>query len=251
MIRVGHAAIVAAIMVAVAWLAAPAAGQQSETPPDRAAIEKAVRDYLLTHPEVIVEALERYQAQQEKAAAERQTRAIVDRSEQLTRAPDSPVLGNPEGDVTVVEFFDYRCPYCKTVATAMIDLFEADGNVRFVLKEYPILGPDSEFAARAALAAHLQGKYRELHMALMTFKGKVTSDDVRRIAAEVGLDMARLESDMQSPAIGESINRNYELGEALGVRGTPAFVIGDQLIPGAISADDMRKWLATARNTQG
>ncbi len=246
-----HLAVVAAAVVAIAGLGAPAAGQQNETLSDRGRIEQTVRDYLLAHPEVIVEALERYQAQQEKVAAEKQAQAIVDRQEQLTRAPDSPVLGNPSGDVTVVEFFDYRCPYCKSVATAMIDLFEADGNVRFVLKEYPILGPESEFAARAALAAQMQGKYRELHVALMAFKGKVTSGDVRRLAAGVGLDVARLESDMQSPAIGESLGRNFELGEALGVRGTPAFVVGNELIPGAISADDMRTRIAAARDAQG
>ena len=241
-------AIAAAAMLAVVT---PALAQQNETLTEKGKLEQTIHDYLLAHPEVIVEALEIYQAEQEKAAAERQAKAIVERREELTHAADSPVLGNPDGNVTVVEFFDYRCPYCKSVAHSFIDLFEADGNVRFVLKEFPILGEDSVFAAKAALAAHMQGKYRELHVALMDFKGKVTSQDVRQLAASVGIDVARLEKDMQDPAIVDSINRNLSLGEAIGVRGTPAFIIGDKMIPGAISAEDMQKRIAAARNTQG
>jgi protein-disulfide isomerase len=240
------------IVVATMVLIAPqASAQQSETLSDKGKIEQTIRDYLLAHPEVIVEALEKYQAEQEKAAAEKQAQALVERREELERAPDAPVLGNPDGNVTVVEFFDYRCPYCKSVAHSFIDFFESDGNVRFVLKEFPILGADSEFAAKAALAAHMQGKYREMHIALMDFKGKVTSEDVRRLAAGIGIDVARLEQDMQSPAIIDSINRNLALGEALGVRGTPAFVIDDEMIPGAISAEEMHKRIAAARGTQG
>jgi len=240
-------AVAAALIVAVV----PDASAQTESLSDKAAIEQTIREYLLAHPEVVVEALEKYQAAQEKAAAEKQAQAIVERREELTRAPDTPVLGNPDGDVTVVEFFDYRCPYCKAVAHTFVDLFEKDGNVRFVLKEYPILGADSEFAAKAALAAHMQGKYRDMHVALMDFKGKVTSEDVRRLAAGLGIDVARLEKDMQSPAIIDSLNRNLSLGDALGVRGTPAFVIDDQMIPGAISVEEMRKRIEAARNTQG
>jgi protein-disulfide isomerase len=241
-------AIAAAMFIAIAL---PAAAQQNETLTDKGKLEQTIHDYLLAHPEVIVEALEKYQAEQEKAAAEKQAQAIVERREELTRAPDAPVLGNPNGNVTVVEFFDYRCPYCKTVAHSFIDLFEKDGNVRFVLKEFPILGEDSVFAAKAALAAHMQGKYREFHIALMDFKGKLTGADVRQLAAGVGIDLARLEQDMQSPAIVDSINRNLSLGEALGVRGTPAFVVGDEMIPGAISAEDMQKRIAADRDTQG
>jgi protein-disulfide isomerase len=241
-------AIAAAMFVAAAI---PASAQENETLTDKGRLEQTIHDYLLAHPEVIVEALERYQAEQEKAAAQKQAQAIVERREELTRAADAPVLGNPDGNVTVVEFFDYRCPYCKTVAHTFIDLFEKDGNVRFVLKEFPILGEDSVFAAKAALAAQMQGKYREFHIALMDFKGKVTGADVRQLAASVGIDVARLEKDMQSPAIVDSINRNLSLGETLGVRGTPAFVIGDEMIPGAISAEEMQKRIAAARNTQG
>lgn len=251
MIGIRLPAIAMAALLALGVIASTASAQQNETLTDQGKIEQTIRDYLLAHPEVIVEALEKYQAQQEKAAAEQQARAIAERREELARAPDTPVIGNPDGDIAIVEFFDYRCPYCKSVAGSVVDLVEADGNIRFVLKEYPILGADSEFAAKAALAARMQGKYRELHLAMMDFKGKVTSDDVRRLAASVGLDVDRLERDMQSPMVADSISRNLALGEAIGVRGTPAFVIGDELIPGAISVEEMRKRIAIARKTEG
>jgi protein-disulfide isomerase len=241
----------AAALMAVAFAAANALAQGNETLTEQAKMEQIIHDYLLAHPEAVVQALEKYQAQQDQAAAAKQAQALVDRREELTQAPDSPVLGNPRGDVTVVEFFDYRCPYCKSVAKTFIALFENDGNVRLVLKEFPILGAESEFAAKAALAAQRQGKYRELHLALMTFKGQLTADDVRRLAGDVGIDVARLEQDMQSPDIAATINRNYALAEALGIKGTPAFVVGKELVPGAISAEEMQKKIAAARNTQG
>ena len=178
--------------------------QENETLTEQAKIEQIVHDYLLAHPEVVVQAIETYQAQHDKQAAAKQAQTLADRREDLIHAPDSPVLGNPTGDVTVVEFFDYRCPYCKSVAAAFIDLYDKDGKVRLVLKEFPILGAESEFASKAALAAQKQGKYREFHMAMMTFKGKMTDDDVRRLAGQVGIDMAKLEQDMKDPAIAEA-----------------------------------------------
>jgi protein-disulfide isomerase len=227
------------------------AAQENETLTEQAKIEQIVHDYLLAHPEVVVQAIETYQAQQDKQAAAKQAQTLVERREELIHAPDSPVLGNPGGDVTVVEFFDYRCPYCKSVAKSFIEMFEGDGNVRVIFKEFPILGAESEFAAKAALAAQKQGKYRALHLALMTFKGQLTVDDVRRLAGDVGIDVAQLERDMQSPDIAATINRDYSLAQQLGIKGTPAFIVGNELIPGAISAEEMQKKIAAARKTQG
>jgi protein-disulfide isomerase len=244
------AAALTALFAATA-IAAPASAQQNETLTDQAKMEQIIHDYLLAHPEVILEAVDNYQKQQEKASAEKQAHALVDRRDELQRTPSDPVIGNPGGDVTVVEFFDYRCPYCKSVAAGFVDLYDKDGKVRLVLKEFPILGADSEFAAKAALAAQKQGKYRELHLAMMAFKGKLTSDDVRQLAATVGIDVAKLEQDMQDPAILETINRNYALAEALGIKGTPAFIVGDELVPGAISVEEMQKRIAAVRNTPG
>jgi protein-disulfide isomerase len=240
-----------ATLFALSGIAAPASAQQNETLTDQAKTEQIIHDYLLAHPEVIIEAVEKYQKQQEQASAQKQAQALVDRREELLHAAADPVIGNPNGDVTVVEFFDYRCPYCKSVAAAFVDLYDKDGKVRLVLKEFPILGPESEFASKAALAAQKQGKYRELHLAMMSFKGKMTNDDVRQLAAKVGLDVAKLEQDMQDPAITETINRNYALAEALGIKGTPAFIIGNELVPGAITADQMQKRIAAVRDTQG
>ena len=240
-----------AALFALGGIAAPASAQQNETLTDQAKMEQIIHDYLLAHPEVILEAVDKYQKQQEQASAQKQAQALVDRRDELLHTAADPVIGNPNGDVTVVEFFDYRCPYCKTVAAAFVDLYEKDGKVRLVLKEFPILGPESEFAAKAALAAQKQGKYREFHLAMMSFKGKMTNDDVRQLAAKVGLDVAKLEQDMQDPAVTETINRNYALAEALGIKGTPAFIIGNELVPGAITAEEMQKRIAAVRDTQG
>jgi protein-disulfide isomerase len=162
--------------------------------------------------------------------------------------PASPVLGNPSGDVTVVEFLDYRCPYCKAMHQPIADMIAADGNVRVVIKEFPILGDDSLFAARAALAAGKQGKYAEMHAALMTFKGKLSAKDVESTAAQLGLDVVRLKDDMAAPEVDQELQQNYNLAESLGINGTPAFIIGDTLIPGALKLDDLKAHIAKARD---
>lgn len=249
MTRTTSLTVAAMLAIGTMLTLAPARAEDNETLTEKARVEQIIHDYLLAHPEVILESVEKYQAQQEKDAAKKQSQALIEHRDELARSTDAPVLGNPNGDVTVVEFFDYRCPYCKSVAGTFVELFEKDGNVRFVLKEFPILGPESEFAAKAALAAEKQGKYRELHLALMAFKGKLTNPDVLRLAADAGLDMTRLEKDMESPEIAASLKRNYEIGEAIGIRGTPAFIVGDDFIPGAISAEDMQQRIAAARKS--
>jgi protein-disulfide isomerase len=237
-----------AFAAAATLVAAVSAGaQDAQTLTENARIEQIIHDYLLQHPEVVIEAVDKYQAQQAKAAANQQAKALVDRRDELTKDPDAPVLGNPNGDVTLVEFFDYRCPYCKAISAGLMDTIKSDGNVRLVMKEFPILGAESEYAAKAALAAYRQGKYGEFHDAMMTFKGKVTIDDVKRIAADVGVDAARMEKDMEAPEIATMIQRNYDLAQALGITGTPSFIIGDQLIPGAISMEELKKRIAATR----
>ena len=227
--------------------AGPTGAQDAQPLTETAKIEQIIHDYLLQHPEVVIEAVNKYQTQQAQAAAEGQAKALVERRDELTKDPDAPVLGNPKGDVALVEFFDYRCPYCKAVSAGLIDTIKSDGSVRLVMKEFPILGAESEYAAKAALAANRQGKYGEFHEAMMTFKAKVTIEDVKRIAGEVGIDTAKMERDMVAPDIASMIQRNYDLAQALGITGTPSFVISDQLIPGAISMEEMKKRIATAR----
>ena len=172
---------------------------------------------------------------------------IVARQDELLNDPASPVGGNPDGDVTLVEFFDYQCPYCKTIFPSIQALLAEDRNLRYVFKEIPILGRASVFAARAALAAHRQGKYLEFHAALMLARGKLTETKVMRLAEKVGLDMDRLPRDMADRAIGDIIRRNLELAVALGIDGTPAFIIGDTQIPGAVEIDTLKALIARAR----
>lgn len=219
-------------------LSMPASADEAMTPAETEAVERVVRDYLLEHPEVIIEALQVLDARNRQQAIDA-----------LSADKAAPVAGNPEGPLTIVEFFDYQCPYCKAVAADVIETVEAEGDVRLVFKEFPILGPASEYAAKAALAAHRQGKYLEFHQALMAARGKLNEKVVIEQARRVGLDVERLRADMDSPEIAEAINRNYELAKALEVNGTPAFVVGDTIEPGAISMDRLRELLEAERSS--
>jgi protein-disulfide isomerase len=161
--------------------------------------------------------------------------------------PGTPVLGNPSGDVSVVEFFDYHCPYCKVVAPALMQLIEEDAGVRLVLKDYPILSADSVAGARAALAAAKQGRYREMHQALMAHSGSFSRSAIEEIAVGLGIDPQRMFADMESPEIQAQIQRHLDQGQGLGMRGTPGFIFSDKQVPGAISLEDMRELVAEAR----
>ena len=144
------------------------------------------------------------------------------------------MIGNPKGDVAMVEFFDYNCGYCKGMFPAMMETVKADGNIRLLMKEFPILGPSSVTATKAALAARKQNKYTELHLALMDHKGSLTDDAVMQVAKDTGLDLARLQKDMADPAVTAIITKNRDLAQDLDIQGTPALVIGDTLVPGAV-----------------
>lgn len=218
---------------------------------DKAAIERIVRDYLVRHPEVIVEALQEMQRRETLAEAER-SRAMI--AAHITRLDDPTgrfVAGNPDGDVTVVEFFDYRCGYCKRAFPSLMEAITQDGNVRLVFKEFPILGEDSMLAARAALAAARQDRYYDMHVALMQERGSYTLAKVLAIALDLGLDVDALRRDMDAPEVEAAISTNYELARALKITGTPGFIIGDQVIPGAISTEQMLSLIEKARDAKG
>ena len=186
---------------------------------------------------------EQQQALQAQAAAE-----VLDTEKAtLENDPNAPVLGNPEGDVTVVEFFDYNCPYCRRVKPEMEALLAADPNVRVVYREWPILGEGSVFAARAALASRNQGKYEEFHWAMMQLKQRAEEATIIRVAEDIGLDVAQLRRDMTAPEIEEHIQTSMRLAQSLGFSGTPSFVIGDSLAPGLIQADQMIELVDQAR----
>jgi protein-disulfide isomerase len=209
-------------------------------------IEKIVREYLLREPEVVYQALEELQRRQAEATAARQRAAIAENQGELTGDSASPVGGNPDGDVTLVEFFDYRCAYCRRVVSSVRALLDEDRALRVVFKELPVLGPDSVRAARAALASRRQDRYVPFHFALMT-ADDLSLEGIRAIARSVGLDPDQLEADMAAPEVMAAIEANYALANELGIEGTPAFVIGDQLIPGAVDKARLQQLLDQAR----
>lgn len=239
----------AGLLGALAVLGAPvpAAAQTGRPPLDRPAIEAIIREYLLQNPEVIVEAVRVFQERQQAEERQRVAAVLTARRAELFQDAAAPVAGNPRGDVTVVEFFDYRCGYCKSVLPALRQLLEQDRRVRFVFKEFPILGPESVLAARAALAARAQGKYVAFHQALMAQSGPLTLPDILRVAAQVKLDPVRLQADMEAPEIRQAIQKNLALAQELGIRGTPVFVIGDELVTGALELDALKDLVTKAR----
>lgn len=225
-----------------AWAADPA-----PPPLDRAQVERIVRDYLHEHPEVILQAVDAYKKKQDDAELADIRKTIAARHAEIVNDADSPVGGNVKGDVTLVEFFDYQCDVCKSVHGMVADLVKSDGHIRRVYKDWPILGPESLFAARAALASRRQGKYLAFHDALMEAKAPLSDQNVFAIAANVGLDVARLKRDMNDPQIATILERNFALADALHINGTPSFVIGNVLLRGARDLDSMRALVAQAR----
>jgi protein-disulfide isomerase len=234
---------------ALVVLLPPAAAAAAEfTAEQRQAIEAIVRDYLTKNPEVMLDAL---QAAEDKIKAEshdKASAALATRRREVFDDPDAPVGGNPKGDATLVEFFDYRCPYCKEVEPAIEALVAEDRQLRFVYKEFPVLGPESVTAARAALAARKQGKYEALHRSLMGLKGQINDAAVFMVASAAGLDIERLKRDMAAPDIDRMLKANVNLAEALDIRGTPGFVVGDEIVPGAVSLDALKQLIEAARH---
>ena len=236
--------VIAFLLVLAASLPAVA---QGFSPDQKKSIEEIVRAYILKNPEIIREAVEALQAKEQQSADERRAEAMAKLKDELVSDPSSPVLGNPQGDVTVVEFFDYRCPYCKRTAPVVDQLVKEDGRIRRVMKEFPILGPESVLASRAVLAAHAQGKYEVLHRLLIGAKGALDQDTVMKLAKEAGADMPRLKRDMASPEIDEALKKNRDLAGALEITGTPAFIIGREFVPGAADLEAFKAVVARAR----
>jgi protein-disulfide isomerase len=243
------AAVLLGLAAAIAPLAGPAAAADF-TPQQRQAIEAIVKDYLATHPDVMLDALKAADDKVKSAAADKATSALVVEHREIFDDPQAPVGGNPNGDVSLVEFFDYRCPYCKQVEPALESLLRQDRDLRMVYKEFPVLGPASVTAAKAALAAQKQGKFAAFHRAMMGLKGQIDDAAVFAVASSAGLDVGRLKRDMQAPAIEHVLKANFALADALGIDGTPGFVIGDQIVPGAIGLDDLKQLIAATRKKE-
>lgn len=214
-------------------------------------IRNTVRELLLENPQVIVDALETIQSQQQRSEGHRRQNAVTARADQLFNSRSDPSVGDPKASVTIVEFFDYQCPYCRRMAQQLAKLNEEDPDLRIVYKEFPVFGPASTLAASAAVGAMRQGKYEEFHLAMMGVRGAPSERTIFRVAERIGLDAGRLRADMNSATPQRLFQRNRQLAQELGIRGTPAFVIGDQVLPGAIEIDRLRELIAEQRKAQG
>lgn len=239
------------------WLLAGAAGflagpafAQGFTPEQRAEIVEIVRRALREDPTILREAFEAAQEAEERERSSGQQAAIAANRAALFNDANDPVKGNPNGDVTLVEFFDLRCPYCKRLHGDMDAFLRRDRNVRVVLKDIPILGPASTNASRALFAAQRQGKYIEYYNALMRVRGDLTDQVLRAEAERVGLDWTRLRRDMEDPAVQARIDANLRLARTLRIDGTPAIVVGDTLVPGAVDQRTLERMVADQRQAQ-
>lgn len=212
----------------------PALAGSTEFSPDQTrAIQDIVKSYLIENPEILYEVQAALEMKLAKEEADRTKKLVAEHGKEIYRSPGAPVAGNPDGDITVVEFFDYNCGYCKRGLDDVAALIESDDRVRVVFKELPILREDSEKAARVALAAGLQGKYWDVHQEMMAHRGLVNEAVGLKVAEKHGLDMEKLKADMNGPAVQGELDRVKELAKTLSINGTPHFLVGDRAIGGA------------------
>ncbi|WP_244485441.1 DsbA family protein [Pseudolabrys sp. Root1462] len=234
--------------MASALMQSASAAEFSPTQKDE--IGTIVREYLIAHPEVLQEAMAELDKRQQAADAEKHQAAVKDNAKALFSSPNQVTLGNPKGDVTFVEFFDYNCGYCKHAMGDMLALLK-DPNLKVVLKEFPVLGPGSVEAAQVAVAVRMQDptgqKYLDFHQKLLGGRGQADKAHAMAAAKEAGLDMARLEKDMASPEVKATLTENFKLAETLGMNGTPSYVIGNDVVVGAVGLDALRQKVSMAR----
>jgi protein-disulfide isomerase len=235
------AALVSAATLTVVWRTAPGVVDAPVGAVQEQRVIDIVRDYLTKHPEILVEMTTELDKRQQDQQAEQQGKAISENAEAIFRSSLSYVGGNPNGDVSVVEFFDYNCSFCRRALPDVVKLIDNDKKVRLVLKELPIFGEESEAAAKGALAAMKQGKYFEMHQKLFTETGKADKDKVLRVANELRLDVTQLEKDMESDEVKKGLEEARDLAQKLGLQGTPLYLIGDRIVPGA--PDDLYEQL--------
>jgi protein-disulfide isomerase len=242
-----RATLLSAIMLAVSVVAN--ATEFNDT--QRQEMGAIIKDYLLNHPELLREMAQTLEQKQKQAEDEQRKSELAEYADQIFRDKSDFVAGNPKGNVTIVEFFDYNCPWCKKAFPDMMALIDVDPELKLVLKEFPILGPESEYASQAAIAAGKQGKYLQMHKAMYLHEGRMTKNTVDTIASDQGLDMARLKKDMDDAATTDVIARNRHLGELLAIGGTPAFVIDDKLVPGYLPRDQLANAVKEVRTKGG
>ena len=241
-------ALAAGLMLTLGALAGQA---QSISDTQRGEIEKIIREYLVKNPEVLQEAMNELEKKQAADESEKHKAAVKDNAEIIFNSPRQVVTGNPQGDVTFVEFFDYNCGYCKRAMADMFDMMKADPKLKVVLKEFPVLGPGSVEAARVAVAVRMQDKtgkkYMEFHQKLLSGRGQADKARALAVAKEVGLDVARIERDMASDEVKATLEESLKLAEKLGLNGTPSYVIGSNVVVGAVGVDKLKESVNTAR----
>lgn len=229
-------------------VAAPA---QSFSDLQKSDIEAIIKNYLVSHPEVLEEAINELTKRQAADDDKKHEASVAENADAIFNSPHGVVLGNKNGDVTFVEFFDYNCGYCKRAMGDMLDLLKNDPKLKVVLKEFPVLSPGSVEAAQVAVAVHMQDpggkKYLDFHQRLLGGRGPADRAHALAAAKDAGLDMARIEKDMQSPEVKATIEENMKLAESMGLNGTPSYVIGKQIVVGAIGLDGLKEKIAQAR----
>lgn len=244
--------LIAAFLTSACLLAAPgfAGGLGEMTDAERQAFRDEVRSYLVANPEVLVEAMNELQARQEKAAAANDQQLLVTYKDDIYSDSHSWVGGNPNGDVTVVEFMDYRCGYCRKAYSEVEELVKNDGNIRLIFKEYPILGEDSVTSSRFAIAVlqlHGNDAYKQAHDALITLRGKPDAETLGRLATGLGFDATPILDKMASAEVSEVIAKNQDLGVKMQISGTPTFVVQGEMLRGYVPLDQMQQIVADER----
>jgi len=248
MIRFAGAAGLASLMlVAVAPAAEP-----NFSEPQKTEIEQIIREYLVSHPEVLQEAIAELDKRQVAADTEKAKAAVAANAATIFDSPRQVVLGNAKGDVTLVEFFDYNCGYCRRALNDMLDLMKDDPNLKVVLKEFPVLGPGSLEAAQVAVAVRMQDKsgkkYLEFHQKLLGGRGQADKSRALAVAKDLGFDMPRIEKDLTGDEVRATIDENLKMADALGLNGTPSYVVGQEVVVGAVGLEALKGKVGTARH---
>jgi protein-disulfide isomerase len=239
-------------LFALAFVGAPvAASAQSFTDTQRSDIEVIVKNYLISHPEVLEEAMNELSKRQAADEARKHEASVAKNADEIFNSPRGVVLGNKEGDVTFVEFFDYNCGYCKRAMADMLDLLKNDPKLKVVLKEFPVLSEGSVEAAKVAVAVRMQDptgkKYLDFHQKLLGGRGPADKARAMAAAKDAGLDVARIEKDLANPEVKSTIEENFKLAEDMGLNGTPSYVIGKQIVVGAVGLDGLKEKIGMAR----
>ncbi|MCA1466859.1 MULTISPECIES: DsbA family protein [Bradyrhizobium] len=231
--------------------AAVPASADSFSDSQRTEIEKIIKNYLVSHPEVLEEAMAELSKRQAAAETQKHQASIAQNAEAIFNSPRQVVLGNRDGDVTFVEFFDYNCGYCKRAMDDMLTIMKGDPKLKVVLKEFPVLSQGSVEAAQVGVAVRMQDpsgkKYLDFHQKLLSGRGAADKARAMQAAKEAGLDTARIEKDIASPEVRATLEENFKLAEAMGMNGTPSYVIGKQIVIGAVGVESLKEKIGIAR----